>query len=200
MSLAPGDDVLVAVEAHACAVLGADSGRASVSFVGVERLDVLRFGPDPNQLYRYLTLGMSRRPMADPAAAVVDDSGPRAELVLTITGQHDSVLRPLAMLAASPAVEGVVIRPGATLSAGGPLWDGSRFSAVLVGDPGDPGDPVPDLGLGPDSEPVRFLPVLPITAEEQAYKLVHGPEALTALWSAQRLDLTDPHRPAARLP
>jgi hypothetical protein len=196
MSLAPGDDVLVAVEAHACAALGEDSGRASVSFVGVERLDVLRFGPDPDGLHRYLTLGMSRRPMADPTAVAVDADGPRAELLLSLRGAHDSVLGPLALLAATPAVEGVVIRPGASLSLGVPLWDGARFSAVLVG---EPGDPVPDLDIG-GPEPVRFLPITPVTGEEQAYKRVHGPAALAALWAAQGVDLTDPDRPAARLP
>jgi hypothetical protein len=196
MSLAPGDDVLVAVEAHVCATLGEDSGRASVSFVGVERLDVLRFGPDPDGLYRYVTLGMSRRPMGDPAAVVVEATGPRAELVLTVRGQHDSVLRTLATLAATPAVEGVVVRPGASFSLGEPLWDGARFTAVVIG---EPGEPVPDLDVGADG-PVRFLPVTPVTDTEQAYKRVHGPDVLTALWSVQGVDLADPDRPAARLP
>jgi hypothetical protein len=196
MSLAPGDDVLVAVEAQLCAVLGEDSGRAGVSFVGVERLDVLRFGPDADGLVRYVTLGMARRPMNDPAAAVLDGSGPRAELVLAVRGAHDSALRSLAVLAAMPAVEGVVVRPGASFDLGAPLWDGARFAAVLVG---QPGDPVPDLGLGA-GEPVQFLPVTPITAEEQAYKRVHGPAALERLWAEQGIDLLDPSRPGARLP
>jgi hypothetical protein len=195
MSLAPGDDVLVTVEAHVCAALGEDSGRASVSFVGVERLDVLRFGPDPEGVYRYVTLGMSRRPMGDPSAVVVDGSGPRAELVLVLHGVHDSVLRTLATLAAMPSVEGVVVRPGASFSLGAPLWDGSRFSAVLVG---EPGDPLPDLDVG-GPEPVQFLPVTPITAEEQAYKRVHGPAALAELWAGQSLDLADPARAATRI-
>jgi hypothetical protein len=196
MSLAPGDDVMVTVEAHVCAMLGEDSGRASVSFVGVERLDVLRFGPDPEGLYRYVTLGMARRPMGDPAAMVVDAAGPRAELVLSLRGGRDTVLRSLATLAATPAVEGVVVRPGASFSLGEPLWDGARFTAVLVG---EAGEPVPDLDVGGD-EPVRFLSITPITAEEQAYKRVHGPDALTALWVEQGVDLADPDRPAARLP
>lgn len=194
MSLAPGDDVLVTVEAHVCASLGEDSGRASVSFVGVERLDVLRFGPDPEQLYRYVTLGMARRPMGDPEAVVVDGSGPRAELVLAVRGPHDSVLRSLATLAAMPAVEGVVVRPGASFSLGAPLWDGARFSAVLVGEP----EPIPDLDIGAD-EPVRFLPLIPVADTELAHKRVHGPDSLAALWADQAIDLADPGRAAARL-
>jgi hypothetical protein len=196
MSLAPGDDVLIAVEAHLCAALGADTGRASVAFVGVERIDVLRFGPDAAGMHRYATLGMARRPMADPLAVVVDEAGPRAELVLALRGARDSVLRALAVLAATPAVEGVVVRPGASFDLGGPLWEGARFTAVLVG---EPDGSVPDLD--PDgAEPVRFLPVIPITAEEQAYKRVHGPEAIEALWAEQGLDGADPDRPGARLP
>jgi hypothetical protein len=191
-----GEDVLVAVEAHVCAALGADSGRASVSFVGVERLDVLRFGPDPDGVHRYVTLGMARRPMGDPTAVVVDGSGPRAELVLTVRGAHDSVLRSLATLAATPAVEGVVMRPGASFALGVPLWDGAAFSAVLVG---EPGQPVPDLTLD-GAEPVRFLPVVPIADSEHAYKRIHGPAALAELWAAQGIDVTDPARPPARLP
>ena len=46
MALDP-DSVLLQVEAHLLSVLGQDSGRAGVSFLGAERIDVLRFGPDP---------------------------------------------------------------------------------------------------------------------------------------------------------
>ena len=47
------------------------------------------------------------------------EDGPRAELVLSVSGPQDSVLRRLAVLAASPAVEGVVLVPGAGLRAPG---------------------------------------------------------------------------------
>ena len=46
------------------------------------------------------------------------------------------MLRPLAVLAASPQVEGVVVAPGASLDVGGPLWAGAAFTAVLVAEPG----------------------------------------------------------------
>jgi hypothetical protein len=140
-----GDQVLTLVEAHLVSVLGQDSGRAGVSFLGTERIDVLRFGPDQDGLVRYATLGMSRNPMADPGVELVAQHGPRAELVLSVHGLQDSVLRRLATLAASPAVEGVVLGPGAGLDLGEPLWDGARFTAVLVG---EPGGLVPDLDLG----------------------------------------------------
>ena len=186
------DTVLVTVEAHLVSVLGADSGRAGVSFLGAERIDVLRFGPDADAdgLTRYATLGMSRAPMGDPGAEVVLADGPRAELLLSVRGPQDTVLRRLALLAASPAVEGLVVVPGAGLDLGEPLWDGSRFTAVLVG---EPGGLVPDLELD-GAQPVRFLPLLPMTPNEAAWKRVHGAEALEERWLAAGTDLRDPHR------
>jgi hypothetical protein len=156
---------------------------------------VLRFGPDPDELVRYATLGMSRAPMGDPGALVVLDDGPRAELLLSVTDRHDSVLRRLAVLAASPSVEGVVLVPGAGLDLGEPLWDGSRFAAVLVG---EPRGLVPDLELE-GHEPVRFLPLLPMTPNEAAWKRVHGAQALEQRWLEQAVDLRDPRRPEAAL-
>ena len=185
------DSVLLQVEAHLLSVLGQDSGRAGVSFLGAERIDVLRFGPDPDGLVRYVTLGMSRAPMGDPGALVVLEDGPRAELLLSVRDLHDSVLRRLAVLAASPAVEGVVLVPGAGLDLGEPLWDDARFTAVLVG---EPGGFVPDLPLDEDHEPVRFLPLLPMTPNEAAWKRVHGAQALEQRWLEAGTDLRDPRR------
>jgi len=190
-----GDAILTLVEAHLVTALGHDSGRAGVSFLGAEPIDVLRFGPDTDGLVRYATVGMSRSPMADPGAAVVAQHGPRAELLLSVRGPHDSVLRRLAALAASPALEGVVVGAGAGLDLGEPLWDGARFTAVLVG---EPGGLVPDLPLD-DDEPVRFLPLLPMTPNEAAWKRVHGASALEERWLAQGVDLRDPGRPEATL-
>jgi len=194
------DSVLLQVEAHLLAVLGQDSGRAGVSFLGAERIDVLRFGPDSEGLVRYVTLGMSRAPMGDPGGLVVLEDGPRAELVLSVRGPHDTVLRRLSVLAASPSVEGVVLVPGAGLDLGEPLWENAPFTAVLVG---DPGGLVPDVELE-GHEPVRFLPLLPMTPNEAAWKRVHGAQALEQRWLESEIDLRDParrepplHRPAA---
>jgi hypothetical protein len=188
------DALLTLVEAHLAGALGRDSGRAGVSFLGAERLDVLRFGPDREGWVRYATIGMSRAPMGDPGADLVAAHGPRAELVLTLHAPQDTVLRRLAALGASPAIEGVVVAPGAGLDLGEPLWDGARFTAVLVGEPGL----VPDLDL-PDDAPVRFLPLHPMTPNEAAWKRVHGAAALEERWLAQGLDPADPQRPEADL-
>lgn len=190
-----GDQVLLLVDRHLVLTLGHDSGRAAVSFLGADQIEVLRFGPGAEDLSRYVTLGMSRAPMADPAADVVAQDGPRAELVLSVRGQHDSVLRRLAALAASPSLEGVVVAPGAGLDLGEPLWDGARFTAVLVG---EPGGLVPDLQLEGE-EPVRFLPLFPMTPNEAAWKRVNGAAALEERWLTQGCDLRDPARPQADL-
>jgi hypothetical protein len=190
-----GEEVLALVEPHLVTHLGPSSGRAGVSFLGAEPVDVLRFGPDHEGLVRYATLGMSRAPMTDPGVELVAASGPRAELVLSVRGAQDSVLRRLAALAASPALEGVVVSAGAGLDLGEPLWDGSRFTAVLVG---EPGGLVPDLPLHEDDS-VQFLPLLPMTPNEAAWKRVHGAAALEERWLAQGADLRDPARPEADL-
>lgn len=193
MSGSNSEEVLTLVEAHLLSVLGQDSGRASVTFLGTERIDVLRFGPDGEGVTRYASLGASRAPMNDPASPVVDTvAGPRMELLLSVRARPDSVLRRLAMLAASPAVDGVVLASGMVLELGEPLWDGARFSSVLVA---EPGGLVPDLELGEGRDPVRFCPVLPITNNEAAFKRVHGAAALEKAWLQAGTDLRDPARP-----
>src|SRR5437879_1133171 len=110
--------------------------RASVSFLGVEPIEVLRFEPIPDE-WAYVTLGMSRRPMTAADSLVQSSDGPRAELVLHVrqsAGAFDDVWRHLAMLAAAPAVEGVVYQPDMTVDLGASLAAGSRCSGVVVGE------------------------------------------------------------------
>jgi hypothetical protein len=190
--VADGDRILTLVEAHLLSVLGGDSGRASVSFVGTDRIDVMRFGPDAAGLVRYVTVGMSRAPMTDASADVLSTDGPRAELLLTVRGAQDSALQPLAVLAASPAVEGLVIRPGARLDLQRPLWSGSSYTAVLVG---QADGAVPSL----DDPAVDIFPLLPMTANENAWARVHGSDALTDRWLHSGTDLRDPQRRAVAL-
>ncbi|HEY3481366.1 MAG TPA: suppressor of fused domain protein, partial [Streptomyces sp.] len=131
-------DLLTLVEARLHSAFGEPDARAAVTFLGAERIEVLRFSD--GDLLRYATLGMSAQPMNDPLAAVADPvRGPRAELLLTVRGglaETDRVLRPLAVLAATPQVEGVVVAPGNSLDVGDPLWPGAPFSAVLVAEGG----------------------------------------------------------------
>ena len=206
-------EILAAVEARLVAALGQPRARAVVTFVGAQPVGILRLGPDQDDVVRYATLGMSARPMVDPAEASPDPTrGPRAELILSIrpsgagTGSAagaagtvraiDTVARRLAVLAMTPFVEGVVIRPGAGLDLGEPLWDGAPFTAVLVG---ASGTLVADLALDQPAAAVQFLPALPMTPAEAAWKRVHGAEDLQRRWLYHGVDLRDPRRRAVPL-
>ncbi len=48
-------------------------------------------------------------------------------------------------------------------------------------------------------DPVRFLPLLPMTPNEAAWKRVHGAQALEERWLAAGTDLRDPLRSGVRL-
>ncbi|MFI8101916.1 suppressor of fused domain protein [Streptomyces sp. NPDC086023] len=191
-------EVLALVEARLRSALGEPDARASITFLGTDRIEVLRF--TEGDVVRYATLGMSERPMTDPTAVVADPlRGPRAELVISVRAglaDTDKVLRPLAVLAASPQVEGLVVSPGASLDTGEPLWPGAPFTSVLVA---EPGGLVEDLELDEPMEPVRFLPLLPMTPNEAAWKRVHGAAALQERWLARGTDLRDPLRSAVLL-
>ncbi|MEU3874503.1 MULTISPECIES: suppressor of fused domain protein [Streptomyces] len=194
-------DVLALAEARLLTALGEPDARAAVTFLGTDRIEVLRFraadddGSGAGEIVRYATLGMSAHPMTDPTAAFADPlRGPRAELVLTVRAGRadtDKVLRPLAVLAATPQVEGLIVAPGASLDTGEPLWPGAPFTSVLVA---ESGGLVPDLELEPPLEPVRFLPLLPMTPNEAAWKRVHGAAALQERWLRGGTDLRDPLR------
>ncbi|WP_172386482.1 suppressor of fused domain protein [Streptomyces sp. MNP-20] len=193
-------DVLALVEARLRDGLGEPDARAAVTFLGTDRVEVLRFPAESTGVVRYATLGMSAQPMADPTAVLADPvKGPRAELVLSVRGgvaDTDKVLRPLAVLAASPQVEGVVVAPGSSLDVGEPLWPGAPFTSVLVA---EPGGLVADLELDEPMEPVRFLPLLPMTPNEAAWKRVHGAQALQERWLSKGTDLRDPLRAGVAL-
>ncbi|GGR29071.1 suppressor of fused domain protein [Streptomyces roseolus] len=193
-------EVLALVEARLRTALGEPDAWAAVTFLGTDRIEVLRFVDADAGLVRYATLGMSAAPMADPTAALADPvKGPRAELVLTVRlgrADTDKVLRPLAVLAATPQVEGVVVAPGASLDLGEPLWPGAGFSSVLVA---ESGGLVEDLELDAPKDPVRFLPLLPMTPNEAAWKRVHGAQALEERWLAKGTDLRDPLRGSVAL-
>ncbi len=190
-------DVLPLVEARLRTTLGEPDARAAVTFLGTDRVEVLRFQDrdQDGELVRYATLGMSAQPMADPTAVLADPvRGPRAELLISVRAglaDTDKVLRPLAILAASPQVEGLIVAPGASLDVGEPLWPGAPFTSVLVA---EPGGLVEDLELDEPLDPVCFLPLLPMTPNEAAWKRVHGAQALQERWLTNGTDLRDPAR------
>ncbi|MFF3262803.1 suppressor of fused domain protein [Streptomyces sp. NPDC002932] len=191
-------EILAPVEARLRAALGEPDARAAVTFLGTDRIEVLRF--IDGDVVRYATLGMSAQPMADPSDPYPDPvKGPRAELVLSVRAglaDTDQVLRKLAVLAASPQVEGVIVAPGASLDLGEPLWPGAPFSSVLVA---EPGGLVEDLEPAAPMEAVRFLPLLPMTPNEAAWKRVRGAQELQERWLSRGTDLRDPLRGSVAL-
>ena len=191
-------DVLPLVEARLRSALGEPDARAAVTFLGTDRIEVLRF--TDGDVVRYATLGMSAQPMGDPTAMLADPvKGPRAELLMSVRSglaDTDKVLRPLAVLAASPQVEGLVVAPGASLDVGEPLWPGAPFTSVLVA---EPGGLIEDLDLDEPLDPVHFLPLLPMTPNEAAWKRVHGAQALQERWLTNGTDLRDPSRKSVPL-
>lgn len=192
------EEILALVEARLRTALGEPDARAAVTFLGTDRIEVLRFVD--GDVVRYATLGMSAQPMADPTATLADPvKGPRAELFLSVRAglaDTDKVLRGLAVLAASPQVEGVIVAPGASLDLGEPLWPGAPFSSVLVA---EPGGLVADLELGGAMDPVTFLPLLPMTSNEAAWKRVRGAQELQERWLSHGTDLRDPLRGSVSL-
>jgi hypothetical protein len=168
--------------------------RASVSFLGVEPIEVLRFEPIPDEL-AYLTLGMSRRAMVSAAEAVVSAAGPRAELMLHLRdpdAEYGDAWRQLAVLAAAPAVEGVVYVAGMTVDLGEPLAAGSRCTGGLIAP-----SAIPPITTA--AGPVEILLVQPATATELAWCRVRGAAELQQRWADQGVDLLDLGRRAADL-
>jgi hypothetical protein len=190
-------DVTGAVATHLREQLGpTEPVRACVTFLGVAPLDVLRFGPTHAGVVHYASVGCSRHPMGEPAELVADPvRGPRAELVLRLNGGVDGVQRTLAVLAATPAVEGLVLVPDALIDLGEPLWTGAAFTAVLLQECAE----VPDLELGEPLDPVRFLQVVPVTATEAAWVRLRGAPALRQAWAQANIDVYAPGRSAVSL-
>jgi len=168
--------------------------RASVSFVGVQPIEVLRFSVPTRQQApgiamastHYLSLGMSRYPMVGASAIHTDDpAAPRAELLLTVTGDAEGLWRRLAVLAAAPAVEAAVYQEGGRLHLGEALVPGSRCVGGVLVD-----GPMPAIA-GPGSVVVQLLQLLPATATELAWARVHGSSALRKRWVDQGTPLSD---------
>ena len=190
----PGSGPLAEIEAALAEHFGQLPVRASVSFLGVEPIEVLRYEPIPGER-AYLSLGMSRRPMTEADAHVQRDDGPRAELMLLLRDPTDAfadVWRRLAVLAAAPAVEGVVYAGGMTVDLGEPFAPASRCTGGVLS-----ASTIADIATTAGS--VAILQILPATSTELAWARVRGSAALRELWEAQQVDLLELTRGAAVL-
>jgi suppressor of fused protein SUFU len=199
---------LAKVRTHLCAQfaeVGIDTEPdvASVTFLGAEPIEVLRFQPGDSGfggIVHYVSLGCSRHPMVDPAALIADPlRGPRAEVVLRLRdpGPASGLARSIAVVAAAPGIDGVVLMPNALIDLGTPLWarpsGGAPFTAVLLGPSG-----IADLPLDPPCDPVRFLCATPITATEAAWVRLKGADAMRHAWQSDGVDVLDANRPATQ--
>lgn len=192
-------EVIDAVRAHvrdhfARNGITAEPSVASVTFLGTERIDVLRFAGPGDAAVQYVSLGCSRHPMVDPADMVADPvQGPRAEVVVALRGPSPAGLsRSVAIVAAAPAVEGLVLAPDALIDLETPLWEGAPFTAFLLGHSG-----IDDVALPGSLSPVTLLSAVPITPTEAAWVRLKGAEAMREAWAQDGTDPTDPRRRAA---
>jgi hypothetical protein len=188
-------DSLEAVRRHLGLHFGSEPDGASVTFLGLERMEILRFGPDAGDVYHYVSLGCSRHPMTDPSEMLADPvHGPRAEVMISLRAGLPTagLARSLAVVAATPAVDGVVLAGDLLVDLSTPLWEGAPFTAVLLG-----GSGVPDLALPAPREPVRFFAAVPITPTEAAWIRLKGADAMRAAWLDDGVDVLDPGRRAS---
>jgi hypothetical protein len=148
--------------------------------------------------------------MSDPSAVVADPvRGPRAEVMISLRGASPTGLaRTVAVLAATPAVDGVVLAPDALVDFGAGLWAqrhrSALFTAVLLGRSGIddlvlsgplPSEPTADPDADGAAAPaVVFLSATPITANEAAWVRLKGADAMREAWSADGVDVLDPAR------
>jgi suppressor of fused protein SUFU len=165
---------LDSVRAHLREHFGLQPDSASVTFLGVEPIEVLRFAA--GEVVDYVSLGCSREP-------------PHVEVVLRLRnpGAITGLVRSIAVLAATPAVEGVELVADALIDLGSPLWVGSPFTAVLL----SPSD-IPDI------DAVGFMTATPITATEAAWVRLKGAAAMREAWQLDGVDVLDPYRRAAQ--
>lgn len=168
-------DVRAHLRAHFAA---GEPDAASVTFVGLQPIDVLRFGSDSEGVSHYASVGGSRHAEGTPA-----------EVVISLrTGAHPPGLaRSVAVVAAAPAIEGLVLMPDALVDLGQPLWKSAPFTAVLLA----ASDIAPLDG-------VEFLSAIPVTPTEAAWVRLKGVDAMRKAWDEDGVDVLDPNRPAAQ--
>jgi Suppressor of fused protein (SUFU) len=172
------------LRAHFAEIAGAEPESASVKFLGTDPIEVLRFGPGSAGLVHYASLGCSRHAMGDDPV-----HGPRAEVVVRLRGPSvgRGLVRSVAVLAAAPAVEGLVLSVDALVDLGRPLWEFAPFSAFLLG----PSDIAP-LEVG--AAAVEFFQAVPITATEAAWVRLKGADAMREAWQSDGVDVLHPRR------
>jgi hypothetical protein len=101
--------------------------------------------------------------------------------------------RSVALLAAAPAVEGLMLEPDALIDLESPLWGSAAFTAFLLSR-----SDIDDVALTPPLPPVTVLAATPITATEAAWVRLKGADAMREAWAQDGVDVLDPSRRAAQ--
>lgn len=188
-------EVRIRLQAHftAAGVL-AEPAEASVTFLGADRISVLRYGPDGGGVNHFVSVGCSRYPMVDPTNLVTDtEHGPRAEVMVSLRPPSPAGLaRSMAVLAAAPSVEGLVLEPDALIDLSGPLFEGAPFTAFLLGP-----SSIDDVALPDPLSDVTILQATPITPTEAAWVRLKGAEAMREAWCTDGVDVFDANRRAS---
>lgn len=187
-------DVLATVRATLLDHFATEPDEASVTFLGADRMVILRFGGPEDGAVHYVSLGCSAHPMGDPADLMADPvRGPRAEVMVSLRGPSPvGLARSVAVVAAAPAVEGLVLEPDALIDLETPLWQGAPFTAFLLGR-----SDIDDVALPAPLSPVSVLSAVPITATEAAWVRLKGAPAMREAWEQDGVDVADPRRRAA---
>lgn len=189
------DEVRAQLRAHFEGVgITGEPDAASVTFLGTQSLDVLRFGPGTDGVVHYVSLGCSREPMSDPAEIAAHPlRGPRAEVTVALRGSSPAgLVRSVAVLAATPAVEGLILSPDALVDLGSALWGRAAFTAFLLGR-----SEISDIALPAPRDSVTVLSATPITPTEAAWVRLKGAEAMREAWRTDGVDVLDPARKAS---
>ena len=174
---------------------GVEPDAASVTFLGTEPIDVLRFGPDDDGVVHYVSLGCSRHPMTDPAEFAADPlRGPRAEVVVALRGSTPAGSGPQRRRAGR--------RTGRRGSGAGTRCAGrSRLAAVgrcaVHRIPVGPQRDRRCRRCPPPLDPVVVLSAVPITATEAAWVRLKGADAMREAWLTDGVDVLDPDRKAS---
>lgn len=171
-----------------------DPAEASVTFLGADRISVLRFGPDADGVNHFVTVGCSRYPMVDPTDFVADtEAGPRAEVMVSLRPPSPTGLaRSMAVLAAAPSVEGLVLEADALVDLSGPLFENAPFTAFLLGP-----SAIDDIALPEPLSDVKVLQATPITPTEAAWVRLKGADAMREAWRSDGVDVLDANRRAS---
>lgn len=150
---------------------------ASITFLGLQPIDVLRFGPDAHGVSHYVSLGGSRHAEGVPAEVVVS---------LRSSATLPGLARSVAVVAAAPAVEGLVLTAEALVDLGQPLWHYAPFTAVLL-----------TRSEIEAIDGVEFVAATPITPTEAAWVRLKGVDAMRRAWREDGVDVLDPARTAS---